>query len=174
MPKRVASRFNPRSVRFRTTAGAALALLVLLALSGVVVILLVAREVRQAADNTLLERAEDRAVLLAAGNPPEALTQVVGDEVVIAVFDADGAVLAVSGTDDPSGLLELTDGVGTVELIVDENESGDGNDGEVEAPHSEELRASLQTLADGRRVAVASEDEQTRQTISTVSAVLIV
>jgi len=162
---------NTRSVRFRTTAGAALALLALLTISGIVVILLVAREVRQAADSSLIERAEDRAILLGGGNPADALTQVVGDEVVVAVFGPDGAVLASSGTPDPTELFPLPEGVSAIELIVEEEEHpGD----EAESPHREDVRAAARTLDDGRRVVVAGEEEQTNQTVAAVSAVLII
>ncbi len=165
------SAINTRSVRFRTTAGAALALLALLTISGVVVTLLVAREVRQAADSSLIERAEDRAILLGGGNPADALTQVVGDEVIVVVFGPDGSVLASSGTPGPAELFLLPDGVTAVDLIVEEEEHpGD----EAELPHREEVRAAVRTLEDGRRVAVAGEEEQTNQTVAAVSAVLII
>ena len=162
---------NTKSVRFRTTVGAALALGVLVALSGVMINWIVTREVQRAADSVLLEQARDRAVLLDAGADPMSLDDtVVGDEVVVAVIGSDGAVITASGTSTPGDLVGLPIGLTDVRLAIFERDEGDAGGGE---PHFDRIRVAVAVASGGSQVIVGNEGEQARKTINTVRTVLL-
>ena len=174
-------RLNLRSVRARTTLGAALALSVLVAVSGLAIERLVARQVRAAADVTLLEQANDRAQLLAAGAPATSLVNVIGDEVLAVVLGPDGAVLAAAGTTTPGELASLDDGLHTVDIVVTEAGDGDDDDNDhdddhdqQEEPHRERIRTAVATASTGARVVVGNEGEATREAINAVRGILAV
>ena len=131
------TKFNARSVRVRTTVGAALALGLLVLVSGALVNWLVAREVRASANAGLLEQAQDRAALLNGGNSPQSLVNAVGDEVVVVVASPTGQVIASAGTPTPQLLVALPTGLTTAEVELEGEESGDddesGDDGSDES-----------------------------------------
>ena len=161
---------NTSSVRFRATAWAIGALAIVMLVSALAVDLLVGREVRAAADAVLVEQAQDRAQLLADGAAPASLVTVVGDEVVAAVIDPAGEVLASSGTPEPERLIALTPGVQTIEIAFPEHDEA----GESASEHREQIRAAVVALPEGGRVVVGNEGEQIRQTLGNVRAVLAV
>ena len=185
---------NLRSVRVRTALGAAAALTVVLAASLAAIGWLVARQVRAAADATLVEQADDRAQLLAGGADPAPLVNVIGDEVVAVVVSADGTVLAAAGTPTPEVAAGWPLGVSDVAIAVfdeighagHENSAGDGaedgendgsgdggEDGEADGVvHTEALRAAVVETATGQRVVVANEGEQAGRTIAATWTIL--
>ncbi len=191
---------NTRSVRFRTTVGAAVALAVLLLVAGLVINQLVASQIRSTADATLLERATDRALLLDRGSDPASLVTVVGEEVVAAVLSPSGDVLASSGSTSPDELANLEVGVNDATLTIvhdsdsDSDSDGDGDDregsvgergaggdrGDGEARgddrdvDEETLRAAVVEASDGSVVVVASESEQAKRAIGAVRTILLV
>lgn len=158
------SPINPRSVRFRTTAGAALALSVLLVIAGVAINWLVSRQIQRSFDATLLEQATDRATLLSAGAAPESLMTVVGHEVIVVALSAEGRVLASAGTPSPGELVGLVPGVGDVSVLV--AEAGDSGD-------RESLRVAVATASDGSVVIVGNEGESARDTQAQVRNMLL-
>lgn len=121
-------KINWRSVRFRITAGAALALGLLVAVSGFGIDWLVGREVRRAADASLLEQAQDRARLFAEGADATALVTIAGHEVVVVVVAPTGAVLASSGTSAPESVADLEVGLTDNLIAVIDNESSEEGD----------------------------------------------
>ncbi len=172
-------------MRWRTSAGAALALTGLVLVSGAVVERLVTAQVRRAADTTLTEQAADRALLLTGGADPSSLVTVVGEEVLAVVLGPDGAVLAATGTPDAAGLTVLGPGLHTIDIVVDEDGEDDGQedegdnghtlDGEDdEDGHRERIRVAVAVAADGTRIVVGNEGEEARTTIAAVRTVLAV
>jgi len=155
---------NMRSVRFRTTAGAALALVALLVVAGLAINWFVGRAVQRSSDSILLEQASDRAALISQGAPVESLIKPVGDEEIVAVVSADGTVLASAGLLDESQVRDLPLGLSDIAVLMDE---------EGEEPHDEELRAAAVQTADGRQVIVANESELAESTLGSVRAVLL-
>ena len=155
---------NVRSVRFRTTVGAATALAVLLLLAGLIINQLVANQIRDAADAVLLERAGDRARQLEQGSNPGALVTVVGEEVVAAVVSPTGEVLASSSEPSPGELAGLPEGISEAELTIP-------HDGSTER---EVLRAAVASTVDGSMVVVASEGEQAEQAVNAVRTILAI
>ncbi len=160
---------NISSVRFRTTLGAVVALTMVLAIGLGAIGWLVGRQVRLAADATLLEQATDRARLLDDGADPTALVNVVGDEVVVAVLAADGEVLASTGTPEPRQLGSLTQGVTEVrlELVHEADEGHDADRTEIEP-----IRAAAAETGDGSLVVVGNEGERASRTINATWTVL--
>lgn len=160
---------NPRSVRFRTTAGAVVALAALLALAGLLISQVVGREIEQAFDDTLVEQARDRAALLNGGADPASLTSTVGEEAIVLIVGADGQVLASAGAADPAALVDLPVGVSDQKVVVvDTDGSGHHDDGS-----DESLRTAVVDSPSGVRVVVGSELEQSRQAISSVRTILL-
>ncbi|MGI9615122.1 MAG: hypothetical protein ACR2QO_19575, partial [Acidimicrobiales bacterium] len=155
---------NVRSVRFRTTIGAATALVVLLLLAGLIINQLVANQIRNAADAVLLERAEDRALQLEQGSDPGALVSVVGEEVFAAVLSPTGDVVASSSAPSAGELTGLPEGISEAELTIP-------HDGGTER---EVLRAAVATTRDGSTVIVASEGEQAEQAVNAVRTILAI
>ncbi len=162
-------RLNTRSVRFRTTAGAIVALAALLALAVLLISYVVGREVRQAFDATLVEQARDRAALLDAGADPASLVGTVGEEEVVVIVGGDGAVLAVAGAADATTLTSLPSGLSDQDIVLVDSDS-DGHD---EDFSEERLRTAVVLAGDGARVVVASELEQSRQAVSSVRTILL-
>lgn len=159
---------NTRSVRFRTTAGATLALAVLLATAGFVVNWLVGREIQQAFDATLLEQASDRAAQLGAGAPPQSLMTVTGHEVIVVAVSPAGDVLASAGTPAPEEVVGLAPGVFDASLtVVEEGESD-------EPSHAEDLRVAVAEAGDGSVVVVGNEGESAKATKARVRSILLV
>ena len=159
---------NPKSVRFRTTVGAALALAALFIAAGVAVNWLVGRQIQDSFDATLLEQARDRATLLANGAPPESLMTVVGHEVIVVALSPDGGVLAAKGTSQPDRLAQLAPGVGDLRVqIVEEGEEGE------DELHRETLRVAVAEAPDGSRIVVGNEGESARDTQSQVRNILL-
>lgn len=159
---------NHRSVRFRVTVGAALALGALVIISGIGIDWLVGREVRRSADASLLEQASDRAQLLSTGAQPQALVTVTGYEEFAAVISPSGDVLAFSGTTTPAALAAIGPGVQEIELALIEDE------GEDSEPHLETVRLAGVEASDGSMVIVGSEGEETRRTTNVVRTILLV
>lgn len=160
--------FNPRSVRFRTTAGAALALFVLVGVSGLVIGVVIGRQIEQAFDNTLVEQARDRALLLDGGADPASLISTVGEEAIVAIVGADGDVLATSGLADASDVASIPDGVSDQEVGVIDSDADHGAE-----VSSERLRIAVVESDTGGRVIVGSELEQSRRAISSVRTILL-
>ena len=154
---------NTRSVRFRTTVGAALVLFGLLALVGVGVNWFVGRQVQQSFDQTLLEQAIDRAALIDEGASIDSLITPVGYEEVVAAIDVDGTVLASSGLAVPTTLGSLPAGVSNFDFVI--VESG----GEVE---EETLRVAVAEAVSGIRIVVANGGESARDTRAAVRNML--
>ncbi len=164
---------NLRSVRARTTMGAALAVCLLVLLSGIAIERLVAREIRAAADATLEDQAVDRAQLLGTGADPATLVNVIGDEVLAVVLAPDGTVLAAQGTplDMAAELTALEPGLSTISITLIE---ADDEEDEDEAPHTETVRAAVAVADDGARVVVGNENEGVTGAINAVRALLLI
>ena len=163
-------RLNPRSVRFRTTAGAIVALALLLVIAGLLISFVVGREVRQAFDATLLEQARDRAALLDGGADPASLVSTVGEEAIVVIVAGDGTILAVAGAADATTLTSLPSGLSDQDIVLVEGD-GDSHDDEFS---TERLRTAVVLAGDGARVIVGSELEQSRQAVSSVRTILLV
>ncbi len=154
---------NLRSVRVRTTIGAAVALWVLLVAAGLTVDWLVARQVRQAADAALVEQAQDRAQLLANGNDPQVLVTVTGDEVVAVIVSPSGQILAYFGTPSPEDLVSLPVGISQLDVALYEHGQA----------HHERITAAVVINSDGSKIIVGNEGEQAAQTIQDVRTILL-
>lgn len=167
---------NTKSVRFRTTAGAAIALTLLLIVAGGAINWLVGREIQKAFDATLLEQATDRATLLAAGARPESLMTAVGHEVIVVAISPQGDVLASAGTPAPDEAIGIGPGISDAALLVtDSDESGEvGESGEArEGGDRETLRVAVAVAADGSTIIVGNEGESARSTKSQVRNTLL-
>lgn len=161
---------NPRSVRFRTTVGAALALAALFVAAGIAVDWLVGRQIQQSFDVTLLEQATDRATLLANGAPVDSVLTVVGHEVVVVASSGDAVgVVGATLADDVAALLALPPGIAEVEITVEE---GDGDEGR-EASELEAMRVAVAVAANNTKVIVGNEGENARSTQAQVRNILI-
>ena len=167
------ARPNPSSLRFRATVWTAAAIAALVLASALAINWAISRTVRSAFDNVLLEQAEDRALLLENGADPSSLVTVTGEEVVVAVIDRDGAILAASGTPEPEALADLPTGVLDVTITVVEDHDGDELDGH-EDEHGEALRAAVFENANGQRVVVGNEAEEARRALGVVRWVLAI
>lgn len=153
-----------KSVRFRTTAGASMALAVLVVLGAVLVNVVVSREIRAGLDQTLLLQANDRAALFEQGSPAEALTTTTGHEALVVLVDPNGVVVASSGAANPSDFATLAPGVSDQLVLLDHGEDGEA--------HPEQLRTAVVQQQDGSMVIVAIEAEAQEDIIKTVRVAL--
>lgn len=142
---------NTKSVRFRTTAGAAFALIVLLAVSGFGVNWFVGRQIQRSFDRTLFEQAADRAALIDQGAAITTLITPVGSEEVVAAIAVDGTVLASAGLPAGSDLRSRIP-LGVSDLTMMVVDSGHGVE-------EEDLRVAVVEAANGVRVLVGNEGE---------------
>lgn len=157
-------RVNTKSVRFRTAAGATLALVALLAVAGFGINWFVGRQIQTSFDTTLLEQATDRAALLDRGAAIESLITPVGYEEVVAAVAADGTVLAASGVESLPSIAGIP--LGISDLVVTVVEPGEG-------PEQEELRIAVAQAANGVRVVVGNEGETAGTARSAVRNMLL-
>lgn len=149
---------NRRSVRFRTAAGASLALWVLVALFALVLQQLVARQLNGALDDRLVSQTQDRVQLLDAGGQPESLLTLTGEEALVVVLDQSDAIVGFAGTPEPEGALGLPEGLGDVTMMLYEHGGAE----------LESLRVAVAKGETGT-VIVANEGEAQRRTIGAVS-----
>ncbi len=156
-------RLNLRSVRLRTTVGAAAALCLLLLVAGLSVDWLVARQVLQGADAALLEQAQDRARLLAGGGDPQGLVTVTGDEIVAVIVSPSGQVVAHAGTPSPEDLVDLPAGISQVDIALYEHAGLE----------REQITTAVVINADGSKVIVGNEGEHAAQTVRDVRSILL-
>jgi signal transduction histidine kinase len=123
-----------------------------------------------------MEQATDRAQLLSAGAAPESLVTVVGDEVVVALFDADGGLLVGAGAAEPATLGRLGPGLHSITIsVVEDDDNHRSDDGEGPTRFElEEIRAAVALADDGSKVLVGNEGEQLGNTIGNVRLILAV
>lgn len=96
MAERRASPRRPwRTVRFRVTAAALLAVLLLLAVTAVVLLRVQRSQLTDQVDDDLQAQVEQLATLVAAGDAPTALPDT-GDDTLVQLLDPDGTVLVQS------------------------------------------------------------------------------
>ncbi len=160
---------NFRSVRIRTSLAAAGSLLALILVIGLLTNWFVARQINDSLDQTLLAQAEDRVTLLEAGGDPMNLISALGEEVIVVIADSSGTVLASAGTPTPDAVVDLQAGVHDVAIVIIESDNG-----EVEEPHTEELRAAVAISSSGQRVIVGNERGSTGQALGTIRTGLLI
>lgn len=124
---RVGTHLSPRrSIRTRLALVGALLLFVGLAVGGVLFDRSLQRQLSENVDLRLSGQATDRAAAIASGLDPSTQLETSQGERAIAVFDADGEVLAQRGFDDPAAVADVAPGTldsRTVAIIeVGENE----------------------------------------------------
>lgn len=157
-------RVNTKSVRFQTTAGAALALVALLAAAGFGINWFVGRQIQASFDEALLEQAADRVALIDQGATVESLITPVGYEEIVAAIAADGTVLALAGAEVPPNVANVP--LGVSDLLVAEIEDGEG-------PELEEIRVALAEATNGVRILVGNEGETAATARSAVRNMLL-
>jgi signal transduction histidine kinase len=153
---------NHHSVRFRTTAGAAVAFLMLLAAAGLTVDLLVGRALSTSFDTSLLEQASDRAALLDQGASPQTLITPVGEESFVAVANQSGEIVA-------SSIPNASESYDSAPLGMSDQVVKLPDDGEFER---EEVRVAIVEAADGQRVIVGNGEDTRAETRATIRRVL--
>jgi len=158
-------RINTKSVRFRTTAGAAVALIGLLAVAGFGVNWFVGRQIQRSFDQTLFEQAADRAALIDGGASPDTLMTPVGDEDFVVAIGPDGERLASAGVMVP-GDLRTDVPLGMSDLLVTVIGSGHGVE-------QENLRVAAVEATNGVRVIVGNEGENARNSQAAVRNILL-
>jgi len=158
-------RINTKSVRFRTTAGAAVALIGLLAVAGFGVNWFVGRQIQRSFDQTLFEQAADRAALIDGGASPDTLMTPVGDEDFVVAIGPDGERLASAGVMVP-GDLRTEVPLGMSDLLV--TVIGSGHNAE-----QENLRVAAVEATNGVRVIVGNEGENARSSQAAVRNILL-
>lgn len=162
----------PKTVRFRTTAAASLALTVLVGLGAVLLQFVVAREIRAGLDQTLLSQASDRASLLDQGFPAENLTTPTGHEALVVVVDAEGNIIGSAGSAYPEEVRALEPGLSDQLVQLSNETHHNSSDGEAE--DAEKLRTAVVLGQSGVKVIVAVEAEEQANTIAAIRAALLV